>query len=818
MKVPDPIQQMKLEIGASKHIPITHLNTPTVFETASGLMGSTLKISGVSFDIEQDTILNQYKQTWHQALMALDSQYGLIVTIHRHSKDMQVQGEFENAFLRDLDTRYHNQFNAREAYVNDIYLTCVSKGITSGKVGKGLHLFNQLSNQSTKASFEHVRAERIKALNNAVKQVRANLAAFRPRLLGEGEANNSELMQYLSLLVNGGEAFNYQPSHFLPPQVPLSQSHKMNAQYPRGNLAYYLPRKRLFFGEYIQLQGAVASDKIFGAIVTIKQYPIDTASIMLDPLLHLNCHFIATHSYLVEEKDVALTQIERHMRRMRNVNDPAESQIDALAVAKDQLASGYITMGYHHNTLLLLSPTIEQLEQQVHRAIKCYADAGIVAVRETIGQEAAFWAQIPANHRYIARSAMITSENFVDFAPLHNYRTGFKDGNHLGSAVTLLETPSKTPYFFNYHVAGSRDNPSKGHATIIGGNNSGKTVLMTFMDAQLARYHGCSYLFDRDRGMEIYVRAAGGKYTIISPDFPDEIQFNPLQLPDTPINQQFCHDWLMQLCHSNDTDLLAPDTVEQLRHCIQYAYEQLATEHRYLSNIVQILPVDFPHWSALRRWFGEGEYAYLFDNPVDGLTLSGKMGFDMTHFLDKEPSSVRTAVLMYLFHRIDLSMNGQLVSIKMGEGWQYLDDPYWRNKLQRWLPTIRKRNGHMVLDTQSPSTVINSPIRHILQDNIATQIFFCNPQAKAADYIDGFSLTDSEFAFIKKHDPSSRLFLIKQENDSVVCRLNLGQLPDVLAVLSGNEKTVRLLDSIRAQVGDDPEDWLPVFHERRQSI
>jgi type IV secretion system protein VirB4 len=34
----------------------------------------------------------------------------------------------------------------------------------------------------------------------------------------------------------------------------------------------------------------------------------------------------------------------------------------------------------------------------------------------------------------------------------------------------------------------------------------------------------------------------------------------------------------------------------------------------------------------------------------------------------------------------------------------------------------------------------------------------------------------------------------------------------VLDVLSGTTDNVELLDTIRAQVGDDPDAWLPVFH------
>jgi type IV secretion system protein VirB4 len=43
----------------------------------------------------------------------------------------------------------------------------------------------------------------------------------------------------------------------------------------------------------------------------------------------------------------------------------------------------------------------------------------------------------------------------------------------------------------------------------------------------------------------------------------------------------------------------------------------------------------------------------------------------------------------------------------------------------------------------------------------------------------------------------------------VVARLNLSGMPELLTVLSGREESVRRLDILRAEVGDDPAAWLP---------
>ena len=56
---------------------------------------------------------------------------------------------------------------------------------------------------------------------------------------------------------------------------------------------------------------------------------------------------------------------------------------------------------------------------------------------------------------------------------------------------------------------------------------------------------------------------------------------------------------------------------------------------------------------------------------------------------------------------------------------------------------------------------------------------------------------------------SAHCFLIKHGTDSVVARLNLSGEKELLTVLSGRERTVRLLDEIRLETGDDPALWLP---------
>ncbi|MBN9318355.1 MAG: transporter, partial [Caulobacterales bacterium] len=136
---------------------------------------------------------------------------------------------------------------------------------------------------------------------------------------------------------------------------------------------------------------------------------------------------------------------------------------------------------------------------------------------------------------------------------------------------------------------------------------------------------------------------------------------------------------------------------------------------------------------------------------------------------------------------------------------------------QDGLKTFRKQNAFMVFGTQSPADVLRSPIAHTILEQCATKIFLPNPRAAASDYVDGFGLTQREFALVREELlPEKRQFLVKQGLNSVVVELRLDGLDDEIAVLSGRAETVDLLDRLRAIHGDAPSDWLPHFHHQRR--
>jgi type IV secretion system protein VirB4 len=57
-------------------------------------------------------------------------------------------------------------------------------------------------------------------------------------------------------------------------------------------------------------------------------------------------------------------------------------------------------------------------------------------------------------------------------------------------------------------------------------------------------------------------------------------------------------------------------------------------------------------------------------------------------------------------------------------------------------------------------------------------------------------------------------FLIKRDTGSFIATADLSSLPEDIAVLSGNPRRRALVHRIMAEVGEDPDAWLPEYRRR----
>jgi type IV secretion system protein VirB4 len=810
---------IRREFTTSDRIPYTAHVAPTVVRTAFGDYLQVFRLGGASFESNDDEELNN----WHERLNVLWRNVGSAnvalwtqvirrrAGIAASSEEAAAQRQSGRPFAGALHARYRSRLANETLMINEVYLATVYKpasGMTIGLVSKVLA---RTQRQGAQRDF----ADALDVCEKLAQTLAASLARYEPELLGTYRSGSiwcSSLLEYLGLLING----EWQRS-------PV----------PAGPLNRALATSRLFFGtEAIEYRLPTATR--VGAMLGIKEYPTPSVVGMYNRLLSAPFAFVLTQSFTFLTKATGQALLQRQFNRMANAGDFAVSQASELKDALDALTSNEFVMGDHHFSLQVLADITEPgaeaadatrlkaLNDHIALARSFLADTGMLVAREDLALEAAFWAQLPGNFAVRPRKAPITSRNFAAMAPFHNYPTGRATGNHWGEALSLFVTGARSPYYFSLHASDPTDpdggsRKDTGHTLICGPTGSGKTVFIGFLIAMLDRQGVTQVVFDKDRGLEILVRALGGEYLPLKNGVPTG--FNPLQLPITPANVEFLKSWLQNLSAgpvlSGRASPVreAADLDQALRGTLA-----LDPEARRLSRLVEFLDPTDPEGlhARLARWCEgcRGDYAWVFDNTRDTVVsrFAGRsvIGFDVTEFLDH--SLTRSPITLYLFHVVRQLLDGRRLVCWMDEFWRLLADPAFESFAKDGPKTWRKLNGVMCLATQSPSDVLDSPISRTLVEQTPTKVFFPNADADQQEYTQGFGLTEREFKLIKDQlEPGSRMFLVKQAHHSVVCQLDLKGFDAELAVISGRASEVKRMYQIMSATGSDPTAWLPQF-------
>ncbi|MBK6673672.1 MAG: VirB4 family type IV secretion/conjugal transfer ATPase [Proteobacteria bacterium] len=802
---------LRREMPAAFRIPYRVQLSPHVVRTEAGDYVQVFRLDGASFETADDEVLNN----WHERLNVLWRNIAapnVALWMHVIRRRERVwSGKTDDAgaddFAERLSTRYQARLSTETLMVNELYLSVAYRPIA----GAAPNLVARLL--SAKAG-EHRLAEHTDALDACEKlaqTVGSSLARYDPERLGVYESSGrlySRVLEFFGQLVNAD----------LSP-VPL----------PTAPLDEVLATTRIIFGSET-IEYRLPTQTRFGAILGIKEYASPTTVGMYNVLLSAPFEFVLTQSFAFLTKAAGQGLLQRQYNQMANAGDFAVSQAEQLKDALDDLTSNDFVMGDHHFTLQVLTPLVDRqsgnsneqrlksLNDDVALARATLADTGMTTAREDLALEAAFWAQLPACFPMRPRKAPITSRNFCAMAPLHNFPAGRPTGNHWGDALALLVTSARSPYYFSLHASDPHDpdggsRKDTGHTFICGPTGSGKSVLIGFLVTLLARQGVTQVIFDKDRGLDILTRALGGTYLPLRNGVPTG--FNPLQLPPTAETIEFLKVWLRALVRGT-----VPLTIREEGDLDAALMGTLALDAsaRRLSRLIEFTDATRSEGIHMRlaRWCEstQGHYAWVFDNAEDSLVgqlaQASLFGVDVTEFLDN--ALTRAPVTLYLFHVIRQLLDGRKFVCWMDEFWKLLSDPSFEGFAKDGPKTWRKLNGVMCLATQSASDVLDSPISRTIIEQTPTKILFPNPDANAAEYIDGFGLSEREFKLIKEQiEPGTRQFLIKQGHYSVVCQLDLKGFDAELKVISGRASTVEELQRLIARTGPDPRQWLPSF-------
>jgi type IV secretion system protein VirB4 len=793
-------QYAKQEKPVSSFVPYKgHWDSNTIITQNNGLL-QVIKIGGFSFETADDIDLDIRKEMRNSLFKNMASGN---VTLYFHmirsrrpvmrraaDSTLDPYAAASKDFISYLDDQWKQKYSTSDSYFNELYISILYEPDKQGAAYIEYAL-SKIKQTSNKGIWERDMKEMYENMQEMTTRILNTMRDYDAELLGvrkEKDGYFCEISEFLGALVNCGDSS--------PMMVP------------RGPLNEYIPTNRLFFGSK-SIESRGPRGKKFAGMISVKEYGPSTSPGMFDGFLQMPFELIMTQSFRFANRTIAVNKMQLQKNRMIQAEDKAGSQIFEIDQALDMVVSGKIGLGEHHLTILCMDDNLKALENTLSVVSVELSNCGLSPVREKINMEPCYWGQLPGNLHYIVRKSIINTLNLASFASMHNYPLGKMYNNHWGEYVTVLDTTSGTPFYFNFHV---RD---VGHSLIIGPTGTGKTVLMNFLCAQAQKFRPRTFFFDKDKGAEIFIRALGGIYTVVDPG--TNCGFNPLQLADTSENRSFLLEWMQALVTVHGEELNSDD-IRVLSQAIEGNY-RLNKRDRKLSNIVPFLGMATPNSLASRisMWHGNGSHARIFDNDKDAINFDTAriFGFEMAELL-KDALSLGP-VLLYIFHRINISLDGSRTMIVLDEAWALIDNHVFGPKIKDWLKVLRKLNTFVIFATQSVEDATKSKISDTLIQQTATQIFL--PNLKATDlYRTAFMLSEREYALIKATDPASRYFLIKQGSSAVVAKVNLSGMGNIVSVLSSRAETVTLLDKIIAKHGSNPQVWLPIFYEEVKNV
>ena len=782
--IPNEIPKLRLHVS----------DTAVSFE--DNYICSVLEFEGIVFEAISNNVLENDFEALNLAYAETAKEKAGRLSFHcyqlRRKIDTNQSYSFSNDFCQKFANKYLKRFNDTDYYANRYYIVFTLK-------------------------FDLDLNEAINELEAVCDRFAKTLSKYEPRMLKAYKNHHgvlcSEIFEFFYEIINAEASLGC---------CPIT-----------GSPAYdVLPSSSLHFGfELLQVKGILKNH--FVALCDLKDFPFVTRLGMFNGAsLALPFEYNFVQSFVSVAPAKSLEFIDRRLNELRSVKDKAEHQQDELELAQGYIQSGEMALGHYHAVLAIFGNTQKEAIQNSITAMASFSNnAGAIFRKSTASAPASYFSQLP-NYWYIPRRMMKSSRNLAGAFSMHNYSRGKAQGNPIGdgSAIMPLQTRSKTLYDFNFHFTNPQEDSTgdsiAGHTLILGATGTGKTTLQTALLAFTQRFNPAMFILDKDRGMDIFIRALDGDYFAIEEGVPTGI--NPFQFEDNPKLREFLND-LVVSCANDGAIVCTSEEQNQIKNAIDTVMS-LPIPLRRFSALLQSIPNRGGNelHARLLKWCNteenQGRFSWVLDNPVNQFNPNNFsiVGFDVGSILKEnyQPTEPLLACLLYL--KSQMIKNHALLCTVVEEFWLPLKYKTPQEMMLDVLKTGRKRGEFMVLVTQSPEEAVNSPIFPAIVQQTPTKILLPNPDAEYKNEQGGgysrIGLTEKEFNQLKKLALDSRTFLVKQGHQSSFGVLDLYGFVDEISVLSGTTKNVELLDEILSNFDDKPssEIWLPIFYEARR--
>lgn len=405
------------------------------------------------------------------------------------------------------------------------------------------------------------------------------------------------------------------------------------------------------------------------------------------------------------------------------VDEDALSMVNDAQAAIAETNSGMVGQGYYTSVVVLMDEDRANVEKAALFIEKNINALGFNARTETINTMDAFMGSLPGHAVENIRRPLMNTMNLADLLPTSSIWTGENKAPcplFPPQSPPLLHcvTSGNAPFRLNLHV---RD---LGHGIMFGPTRSGKSTHLGLLALSWRRYKDAR-IYSFDKGMSMYptCKATGGEhFTIAGKD--SRLAFAPLQFLETKPDRAWAMEWIDTILALNGLNT-TPAQRNEIGHAILSMHQ---SGSKTLSEFVMTIQ-DEPIRETLKQYTIDGLMGHLLDAESDGLGLSSFMTFEIEHLMGLG-EKFALPVLLYLFRRIETSLDGRPTLILLDEAWLMLAHPVFKNKIAEWLDSMAKKNCVVFMATQHLSHAANSGILDIIVESTATKIFLPNLYAR----------------------------------------------------------------------------------------
>lgn len=792
---------------ANEYIPICcHYDKRTLL-TKNGELVQTIRIHGLNQEHISRKLLG-LRKILRQTLKKHLNTDKIACWVHTVRKRRNLDDPLKYSNI--LNQKIHDQWTKKnfwhDKFSNTLYVSFVYSG-QDMKIKDFQSFIDSFNANKTLESHNKYLDESYKYLDATVKNISDDLSEFGCERIGIYYKGNDAYCEILSLfygLVRGIE-------------IPIKISEKDISEII-GSFSYAVGTNKI---------EVISNEKRkYATILSVKEYH-EVKAVAVDQLLQQPTEFVITEVFYFDNPKNVKKKIERQQYIAKVSKDNILNELNGINDMMDCENNHQLAFCNQQISVLIMNEDINHIETSTQNASFYLSKVGLSHVREDINIENSFWSQLPGNFKFLRRLSPVSINNIASMSSLHNFPAG-SHINPWGRAITIFRTEKGTPFFFNFHISEN----SSAKCLLIGNDKSGKTVLANFIMSEAMKFDPALLFVTYCSDSEVFIKGCGGNWS------STPICINPFRVPSIINNDIFLRGFLLAMAGHNFKEL-SNQEIKVIDDIILFI-KSLPDEQKTYSQLSEF---NFEGEAAssvkekLKDYLIDGiYYKYFIDSNEYSNTKDKILGINFEYFSNQSfkkqnyPSTERELPKYYdhfnkfsIFRELLLYTNilkfldeykDYKQILKLENFNNLCTNTFSKEFYSNYFSRLSDEDIIYVnsISYESDSAFFKSDLWEYMQNIFESKIYL---PAESVNYQwkEDLLLSDEEYNKLKIIIPSSRLFVISQQDNVVLCELSIASLQAVIKVLSSDKKLIDQCNTLIENKGKEPEKWLEELYD-----